>query len=135
MGLIGLGSVSDYLVHHLHCPVLVVRKRDIASEHIESAPIIVAGTAALDESTSTAGVLDVAFDVAAATTAHAASAAAEDEQTSSEGADIVSALLRDVSIRAGAPDGADSGHDASTSATGKVKSPSPSTPTHAGHLD
>jgi hypothetical protein len=34
MGLIGLGSTSDYLVHHLHCPVLVVRNIPASGDRI-----------------------------------------------------------------------------------------------------
>mmetsp|Transcript_24578 Transcript_24578/g.46621 ORF Transcript_24578/g.46621 Transcript_24578/m.46621 type:complete len:86 (+) Transcript_24578:562-819(+) len=49
MGLIGLGSVSDYLVHHLHCPAVVVKSQhtvltaknqegvDILAEHSTTA--------------------------------------------------------------------------------------------------
>jgi len=36
MGLVGLGSVSDYLVHHLTCPTLVVKsgRKQESHEHI-----------------------------------------------------------------------------------------------------
>eukprot|EP00959_Pyramimonas_sp_CCMP1952_P144065 3015922-Pyramimonas_sp.AAC.1 len=126
MGLIGLGSVSDYLVHYLHCPVLVVRKRDIGSEHIEeeteetpataAAAGVAAGMAALDESTSTTGMPE--SDVAAATTARA---------IASEGVDIISAL-RDASIQAGAPDSANDENSAASmpEISEQVKSPSAS---------
>jgi hypothetical protein len=34
MGLVGLGSTSDYLVHHLHCPVLVIRNIPASGDRI-----------------------------------------------------------------------------------------------------
>jgi hypothetical protein len=34
MGLVGLGSTSDYLIHHLHCPVLVVRNIPASGDRI-----------------------------------------------------------------------------------------------------
>jgi len=49
MGLVGLGSTSDYLVHHLHCPVLVVRNIPASGDRI-----LEASSTATEAATTTA---------------------------------------------------------------------------------
>ncbi|PSC72425.1 universal stress [Micractinium conductrix] len=58
MSLVGLGSVSGYLVHHLHCPVVICRGREEDAQQQTKRKIMVS----LDDSEASRKALEWALD-------------------------------------------------------------------------